>query len=349
MAQTFEIRFVRSSGFAALLEAPANSFGWTGAGRLSVDPRGISVAMKRGLLTLLGGKRTRRIAAESLKEVFREGNSLRVEFANGDTARASLQFWTDNRETAAQIVRLLPTTRTVELEHNTQAGAPKFRSGKPLLTTLFALVAVSIVATIVWQRFHAPTVPLAEQPAFDVPPVNVPLLPDVEAPPPRAAEPVHVAGAEPFIVEVPIPPLRMPQLPPQDVIPLEQGTPAYRIAHWHIKTFESEAVVLWAAYRSERDQLATGKLPPRLFAEHLEALELRWWNITFRVLDSRELDAPDLLDLRACLLATARNWRGFLAGYAQGLREGDQLAIAASFDRLAIAEEQQARARQYAR
>ena len=346
MPQTFDIRFVKSSGFAALLEAPDNSFGWTGSGHLSVDPRGISVALKRGLLSLLARKRTRRIAAENLKEVFREGNSLRVEFATGEKARASLQFWADDRETAAQIVRLLPTTRTVELEHS--APRPRrLRSQKPLFAALFTIIAIA--GTILWQRSRPPALAVVAPPTFEVPPVTVPLLPEVEATPPPAAEPVHVEGAESFIVEVPMPPLRMPQLPQQDVIPFERGTPAFRVARWQIKTFESEAAALWANYREERDQLASGKLAPWLFAEHLETLELRWWNVTFRILDSRELDAPDLLDLRANLLAAARNWRGFLDGYAKGLRDGDQLAIAASFDRLAIAEEQQARARQYAR
>ena len=146
-----------------------------------------------------------------------------------------------------------------------------------------------------------------------------------------------------------MPPLRMPQLPSNEVVAIPRSSPAFPIARRQLRTFESEAADLWARYRVERDLLAARTLAPEKFADHLGALELRWWNVTFRILDSRELDAPELLDLRAALLGAARNWRGFLDGYANGIRKGDHLMIAASFDRLAIAEELQARARRYVR
>ena len=38
-------------GLAALFESPANRFRWKGAGRLSIDAQGVSVAVRRGLLT----------------------------------------------------------------------------------------------------------------------------------------------------------------------------------------------------------------------------------------------------------------------------------------------------------
>ena len=48
MAHTFDIRFARTEGMAALFEAPANRFRWKGAGKLSIDAEGISIAVKRG-------------------------------------------------------------------------------------------------------------------------------------------------------------------------------------------------------------------------------------------------------------------------------------------------------------
>ena len=42
MAHTFDIRFARSAGLAALLEAPENAFRWKGAGLLRIDAQGIS-------------------------------------------------------------------------------------------------------------------------------------------------------------------------------------------------------------------------------------------------------------------------------------------------------------------
>lgn len=346
MAHTFDIRFARSAGFAALLEAPTNSFRFTGAGRLSVDAHGISVAMKRGLMTLLTRNRTRRIPAADLKEVFREGEALRVEFATDEAARASLLFWANDRDTAAQIVRLLPTTRTVELEHSTNPRDRKFRSSAHLVGWFFTAIVGVVVSGTAWWNYRAPA---AASSGFDIPQVHVPLLPDVEATPAPVLMPARRDGVESFIVEIPMPPLRMPELPALDVVPIVKGTPAYQIARRQLRTFESEAATLWAVYRLERDQLAARASPPEKFADHLGVLELRWWNVTFRILDSRELDAPELLDLRAALLSTARNWRGFLDGYAKGIRVGDHVMIAESFDRLAIAEEQQARARSYLR
>ena len=350
MAHTFDIRFARAAGLAAMFEAPTNSFRWTGAGRLSNDAQGISFAVKRGLLSLLTRNRTRRIPSASLKEVFREGDALRLEFATDETARTSLLFWAHDRDAAARIVHLMPTTRTVELEHSTNPRAREFRSNAR--AWLFAAVAAAIIGVIGWQKLRGPAPPaaaLAERPAFEVPPVSVPVLPDTGASPSLLGTPLERDGIEPFIVEVPMPPLRMPQLPSDEVVPIRRSSPAYQVARRQLRTFESEAADLWAQYRSERDLLAARTLAPEKFADHLGALELRWWNVTFRILDSRELDAPELLDLRAALLGVARNWRGFLDGYANGIRSGDHVMIAASFDRLAVAEERQARARRYVR
>ena len=122
MAQTFDIRFARSAGLAALLEVPENAFRWKGGGLLRIDAHGISIGVKRGLLALLGGKRTQRIPTENLRAVYREGDALRVEYQSGESARVVLPFWADDRDIAAQIVRLLPTSQTVEIEHETQAA-----------------------------------------------------------------------------------------------------------------------------------------------------------------------------------------------------------------------------------
>ena len=127
MAQTFDIRFARSAGLAALLEVPVNRFRWKGGGRLSIDAQGISIAVKRGLLALFGAKHTQRISNENLRSVYREGEALRVEYETAESTRAVLPFWAGDRDTAAQIVRLLPTSQTVEIEHSTDAT----HSGKP--------------------------------------------------------------------------------------------------------------------------------------------------------------------------------------------------------------------------
>jgi hypothetical protein len=81
MAQTFDIRFAQSAGLAALFEAPANEYRWKGAGRLSIDASGISIAVRRGLMTLFARAQSRHIATNSVIEVYREGSALRLEFS----------------------------------------------------------------------------------------------------------------------------------------------------------------------------------------------------------------------------------------------------------------------------
>ena len=140
MANTFDIRFDRSVGLASIFDAPANSFRWKGAGELSVDAEGIRVALKRSLVSLLVRQRSRRIPAQDIKEVYREGEALRVEFATEENARTVLPFWTRDRDTAAQIVRLLPTSRTIELEESTSKPAAG-RSRRAVALSAIVLLA----------------------------------------------------------------------------------------------------------------------------------------------------------------------------------------------------------------
>jgi len=127
LTHTFDIRFARTAGFAAWLEAPANRFRWKGAGRLSISSDGITIAASRGLASLFRLVPSRKIPAGDLKEVYREGAALRLEFATAESARGVVPLWVKDRETAANIVHLLPTTRTVELEESHERAAPRAR------------------------------------------------------------------------------------------------------------------------------------------------------------------------------------------------------------------------------
>ena len=124
MAQTFDIRFARSAGLAAMLEVPENAFRWKGGGLLRIDAHGISIGLKRGLLALLGGKRTQRIPTENLRAVYREGDALRVEFQDGNPRASCCRSGRTIARPPRKIVRLLPTSQTVEIEHST---GPAFR------------------------------------------------------------------------------------------------------------------------------------------------------------------------------------------------------------------------------
>ena len=150
MTQTFDIRFARSAGLAALLEVPGNVFRWKGGGHLRIDPHGISIGVRRGFLALLGGKRTQRIPTEQLRAVYREGDALRLEFQSGKSARVVLPFWARDRETAAKIVRLLPTAQTLEIEEATRHTKP--RADWRMLMLLGAAFVILVLGT--WAAFQ---------------------------------------------------------------------------------------------------------------------------------------------------------------------------------------------------
>jgi hypothetical protein len=382
MAQTFDIRFARSAGLAAMLEVPENAFRWKGGGLLRIDAHGISIGLKRGLLALSGGKRTQRIPTENLRAVYREGDALRVEYQSGESARVVLPFWADNRETAEKIVRLLPTSQTVEIEHSTGSG----RSRKPradwrMLWSLAPLLAAVAVGT--WALYPR-EVPEAAAPgaaiagavsdgaasgtsALPMPDATVALT-ETQAPLPAGISPAIAPAAGPQVsspqtstpdfLEPPTVVLSPPgSLPlPRDyvrsadfVIPIPRGTAAYDVAKRELNIFGREAFGLEASYRALRNLLDGGAITPEDFAAKLRDQEMRWWDLTFRIFDDEAFADPALLDLRATLLAAARLWRGFLTQYSEGIIERDNVKIANSFDELARAQEMLLRARLFLR
>lgn len=318
MAHTFDIRFDRSAGLLGLFTIPANSFRWKGAGTLHIDASGISFAMKRGLLSLF--PRTRRLAAASLREVYREGEALHLTFETTGAPRATVSCWAADANTAAEIVGLLPTRRTLEIEHATdlhKAVRPHY--DRRLLAGLAAL-AVGITAG--W---------LLLRPGNEVvPAVTLVQVPNI---------PVDVTLTAPQLI-----------IDAEDLIlPIAPGTANFEVASRQLQSFETDAQALLDDYRVDRKLLESGAMDSETFANRLGGLELRWWNVTYRILDDGAFGNIELLDIRATLMAAARHWRAFLAQHAEGIRKGDHVMIARSFDELARAEQLQSRARLFVR
>ena len=136
---------------------------------------------------------------------------------------------------------------------------------------------------------------------------------------------------------------------PEQVVPVAAGTAAYEVAKLELSRFGKESAVLEAAYRNAESLMQSRAITPEQFAENLDELEMRSWNTTFRIFDTVNLSAPELLDLRATMLAAERLRRNFFRGYADGIRERDHVKIAMAFDEYGLAEEMQARARLFAR
>lgn len=189
MAHTFDIRFARSAGLAGLLEAPTNRYRWKGGGRLSIDGKGVHIAA-RGLATLFT-TRAHHIAADQLTEVYREGDALRLTFQARESGRAELPFWAKDRDSAAEIVKLLPTPHTIEIEHSTQTQR-RFRPDGLLLAwlaTVIGIIVVGLVASSGISKGPASTDSMGPAPAATK--SFVPQLPEQSGP----GRPDEVRGA----------------------------------------------------------------------------------------------------------------------------------------------------------
>ena len=353
MAQTFDIRFARSAGLAAMLEVPENAFRWKGGGLLCIDAHGISIGLKRGLLALSGGKRTQRIPTEDLRAVYREGDALRVEYQSGESARVVLPFWADNREIAAQIVRLLPTSQTVEIEHDTRAARP--RADWRMLLSSGAALAVIVVGTwAAYQRTRSPlpaaSVPMEEQQASKLPtPASEPMAstPQIEAsaaarkdapiagPVTSRDPPSGLSTVPAFIepIELPMPSLDTPE---EAAVPGAQPlaatadveeSPRHRVASdWSDGIVPIErgepphtaAVKQLVRFTTESHTLRRYFLSVRnaLTAERLEELDGLWMKVTIRISNEPAFEDPALMPLLEIELAVSRAWRRALSMYA---------------------------------
>jgi hypothetical protein len=348
MPQTFDIRFARSAGLAAILEEPSNRFRLKGAGLLSIAADGVTFAARRSLLSVFTHARSRRIAAANLREVYREGDALRIEFATPESPREVMPFWVDDRRTGSEIVRLMPTSRTVELDDAPKGSAsPPASLDRRLLLSLALLIVLCAGAAYLLTRASAPMVAIPARIA-DPPPLAIDLKVEPVEATPSATAPASETFLEPLPIELKAPVIPAPR--PTWILAIPRGTPAYEVGRRELDRFEREAAALLTEYRTHQANLESGALAAEPFADILQSsLAMRWWNLTFAMLASDELADPKLLDLRATMLAAARHWRNFLEGYATGIRERDHVKIARSFDELAQAEELQSRARLYLR
>lgn len=312
MAQTFDIRFANSAGLAGLFEAPANEYRWKGAGRLSIDATGISIAARRGLLTLFSRATTRRIPTDDLLEVYREGNALRLEFSTQESQRTVLPIWLGDRDAAAEIVTLLPTQRSVELEEGDPASR-RYRFDRRLVALLLIAVATLGIGTVVLQRYLA----------VDriTPRVEV-----VSLPAPPAAPVAQIAPEIPAPIDT-----------PAETAPKYLLSP---IAREEFRRFQAESRALHAEYSSMRAEPT---------AEGLESLEARWQDVTVRIYDNENFEGIEFVAQRELELAISRSWRYYFSIHAAGLRAEDPQLVELATTHLAFAEALDARLSQFAR
>jgi hypothetical protein len=326
LSHTFDVRFAPSAGLAAILAQPSNTLRWKGCGRISIQPGTVTVAVKGGVLSQ---GRSRRIPAEQLREVYREGNAVRLEFSGAGNSREVLPLWADDREVAAEIVRLLPTKRTVEVE--LPARAPKFRPDPRAFGVLFALAIVIVGAVVGLRRSEVAPPPIATATEVEAAPVE--------------AKP---APATPELATVEIPETEPPVRFDEPVVPIPTGTRAHKFASAQVALFDKQSAALLEEYRLYRAMLEDDSLTLDGYIAKLQGpLEGGWWAVTFRILEDPAYDVPELVGLRATHLAAARTWRAFIDLYVEGLRTRNGTLISRAFNLLSRAEWMQVRARQY--
>lgn len=349
MAQTFDIRFAKSAGLAGIFEAPANEYRWKGAGRLSIDAQGISIAVSRGLLTLR--RQSQRIAASDLIDVYREGDALRIEFSTPERPRAVLPFWVSDRKAAAEIVSLLPTQHSLELEDPPAGSTPGYRFDRRLGASLL-VAATLLVSGVLWlQRSPSPPEATLAQPdrTPTLPATTAPQPARIPDPAPRISESRGTEAAARSQTAIEISAADTPgsdAAPPGSVLPaladeMNPTAPGGRTSaalHRQRELFQATSQALRADFMSVRD------FPT---VDSLLALEARWWDVSLRIYNTTDFEDPALSGLRDLQLAVSRSWRYFLATHASGLQNGDPALIERSFAAFELAELLSARVPQY--
>jgi hypothetical protein len=333
MAHTFHIRFARNSGLAALLEAPANSFHWKGSGRLSIDNEWLVFARSRQFPWSFG-RLLRRVPAAALAGVYREGDSLRLEFSG--SPRLVVPIWARDHQDAAEIVRLMPTDRTVELDGVSPQAKPASSRRVGIVLVAVVSLIVGVLARSMFENREA----IRELPAaaMEVTPASIPEIassPSIAST--GAAKSAASLGAGADAAASPAMRLATPATqvdsvtgefeaapdtqptgsnalhPSTSIAPGEQDNEA---AVPRSDFFRAESAALQSEYVYGRTSTAD--------------LERRWWALSVRLYNSPEFDDWRLRPLIDAQLGVSLNWRISLSNYDAAINSGNQTRIDAA-------------------
>jgi hypothetical protein len=274
-----------------------------------------------------------------------------------------LPLWAQDHEAAAQIVKLMPTTRTIELEDPSSTRRP-YRFDWRLITGVLlgaalisfggfavhrliapagqALPSASEGLEVSPSRVHLPIAAAptpARTPGSPSEPRNEPLGGDLAAPNAQ----VEFDGASPVDygeLRHSVPGTAAADGPRTDghretaavESPATHGavaTPQYETVRPQIEYFEIESARLRSAY-----QYLSGRPTPA----ELQKIEDGWWQLSVRIYQSGEFQRSSYYSLIEAELAASRAWRRFLAVYADGLRANNREQIEFALKELEFAE-----------
>jgi hypothetical protein len=306
----FPVRFNPTSGLSALLRRPQNSYRWIGVGSLLVDEHGVRVTARR--LTLFGVFRTVLfVLPTEIREVYREGDSIRIDLQTG-TRHDFFRFWAESANAAAEIVRQLPTSRTIELEGG-PAWAHAATSSEAYRSALWLALGVAIVGALAWvgvDRLLSGHEPTSFAP-FAAPANKVPdLLPPVAT----------------------------------DVVPSGSDSATLQ-ARADLLKFTRRLDVLSVQFRTAFEALQRGQLTQENFVDGIEKWLLPQCEALGAELPLLTNPPPVRASADAEIRATIDNWHRGLMAYAQGLRAHDSTDVFNAFNYLRAAETHQQKAR----
>jgi len=300
----FKVRFTQDRGALARLRKPSNKFGWVGSGVLCFDERGLEIAARQS--SFFGLRRTRRrLHAGEIRDAHREGAAIRITLLDGAHQQV-LRLWADDTDAAAQIISLLPTSRTVEVD-----GAEDNPPAEPLKVSWRLIAGAALLLLLAWVtagRFaNAPRQPQA---------------PRVLPIPDRATAQGHE--------------LRRAVAAASDAEVL--------LAWGDLQRFTQGSDALTAQFRTAFNALLSGELAQEEFANELERwFGPQWRSLEKQLPPSASKGLRSLAD--DPLRAVAGNWQRALELYTHGLRTHDPAEVNRAFDRIRIAEQHGARAR----
>ncbi|HWM66045.1 MAG TPA: hypothetical protein VNO35_05625 [Steroidobacteraceae bacterium] len=302
----FQVQFSRpSAASGGRSDSRSNTFRWTGLGTIHVLERGLLVMTRRRSPFGFRTADERFVPASEICEVYREGDSVRVDLRGDERRGAFFQFWTGNPATAGTIVRLLPTTRTIEYEGTAAEPmpAPRLSASLRRRRSQRRVLAIALVVGLVS--------------AISVLITNFALR-QTKTDPVRIQLPTPVAVPAPAAVELP------------------RATPAeVASALAQMRRFDDRIDGLRAQYRMAFLALQSGHLSQDEFVDGINKWLIPQWRALYGELASNSPDEGALTALiRKKLMAAAIGWDRGLQDYAAALQTRSYESVIASFDRM---------------
>jgi hypothetical protein len=305
----FRIRFTQQPQLPTLLRRPTNSFRWAGPGSLRFEPLGIAILARRR--QVCGFYRTERlfVAAPEIRDVYREGNAIRVDLRSASGPSPFFRFWAETPAAAAIIVDLLPTAHTIEFENGPSSYAA-YSSVAPSSwrAAWLCLLAVAVLATLVWfaTRWDRRTAAVQSTPTVTM-----------------------LGSATPFAHH-----------------PVQPSTAETRAARAQLQRFSERADALATQFALASTTLQTGGMSQESFAAGLDNWLTPQWQVLQLELESHS-PLPDSAAAAVFepLFAATVSWQQALKVYSSGLRNHDPAEVLRSFGYIRDAEDYQRHAK----